>query len=359
MRAGLKSAMCPAVGAALVLAMPGVAHAAQKSVDMGTPRASQQTFQRVQSDVNNFFPRRVTIRVGDTVRFRPMAFHTVNLPRRGGGRVRDITPTGQKVSGAVDAAGAAFWFNGQDALAFNPMLLRPLFGQRRSYTGERAVLSGLPLTRNPRPMAVRFPKAGTYRYFCDLHLGMTGIVRVVRRNRPIPSARADRAAVRAQVQRTLRVARTLATGESPPANTVDVGRDGRGNVTYFGFVPSNLTVPSGTTVTFRMPARSEIHTATSGPGDPEKEPNSYLGQIVASLQSPTFDPRAVYPSEPPGTIGNLSPTFHGNGFWSSGVLDLNPRTPLPPSSAVRFVAPGVYQVICTIHPFMRGTVTVQ
>jgi plastocyanin len=326
---------------------------------MGVPRASQRDFQQRLSDVNDFFPHTVTINVNDTVRFVPSGFHTVNLPARGRGKLPIFAPTGQKVAGSLDAAGAPFFFNGQDALGFNPPLLRSLFGQRRSYTGARAVNSGLPLAERPRPMTVRFARAGTFRYFCDVHLGMTGNVRVLRAGRRVPSAREDRARVRAQVASTLRTARALQRTTSAPANVVNVGLQGRGNVSFFDFVPKRLTVPVGTTVTFRNPARSEVHTATSGPGNPEREPNSYLGQIVATLESPSPDARVFYPSDPPPGIASLTPTLHGNGFWNTGALDLDRSTPLPSSSAVRFAAPGVYQLWCLIHPFMNGTVTVQ
>ena len=72
------------------------------------------------------------------------------------------------------------------------------------------------------------------------------------------------------------------------------------------------------------------------------------------------DPRGTYPSDPPGTLAPLTPIFHGNGFWNSGALDEDPTTrTVPAANAVRFSAPGVYQVYCMIHPFMHATVTVQ
>ena len=50
--------------------------------------------------------------------------------------------------------------------------------------------------------------------------------------------------------------------------------------------PGAVTIPTGTTLNFRMhPARIDVHTATTGPGNPETEPNSYLGQIAASFNS--------------------------------------------------------------------------
>ena len=69
---------------------------------------------------------------------------------------------------------------------------------------------------------------------------------------------------------------------------------------------------------------------------------------------------AVSPAAPGDTsLVSLSPTTHGNGFWNSGVLDANSKSPLPESSSVKFDTAGTYTYYCLIHPFMRGTVTVQ
>jgi plastocyanin len=359
LRPDLRRPICAAVGLIFLLALPSAAQGAEKTVDMGVPREAQRAFQQRLSDVNDFFPHTVAIHRNDTVRFVPSGFHTVNLPASGGGKLPIIASTGQKVSGSVDAAGVPFFFNGLDTVGFNRTLLTSAFGKTRSYNGSKRVLSGLPLAERPKAMNVKFTKTGSFRYFCDVHLGMTGTVRVLSSDREVPSTRADNARVRAQVASTLRTARTLQSTTTAPQNIVNVGLQGRGGVNFFDFVPKQLTVPVGTTLTFRNPARSEVHTATTGPGDPEKEPNSYLGQIVASLESPTFDPRAIYPSDPPG-VQSITPVFHGNGFWSSGALDLDRSSPqVPPSKAVRFGAPGVYQFWCMIHPFMNGTVTVQ
>jgi plastocyanin len=328
-------------------------------VSLGPTRSAQKALQPTASDVNDFFPHRVTIHVGDRVRFVPNGFHTVDLPGRRTSKLPIITPVGAAIAGAVDAAGAPFWFNGQQQLGFNPQLLRSAFGKRRAYSGAKAVLSGLPIQQRPRPMTVRFTRAGTFRYFCDVHPGMTGVVKVVSARSRIPSAAQVRRTRRRQEASTLATARAQAkTPGVPPANTVDVGAQTKGNTSLFAFVPSALTVPRGTTVTFRMNARSEVHTATIGPGDPEKEPQSYLGQIEAGLQGPLLDPRGIFPSEPPGALAALTPAYHGNGFWNSGALDLDPTTPVPPANAVNFAAPGTYQVFCMIHPFMHATVTV-
>jgi plastocyanin len=351
----------PGLALVAALALPCAAQAAQKDVSLGPPVSAQKALQRTGSDVNDFFPHKVTIHVGDTVRFVPNGFHTVDLPGSRTRKLAVISPLGNPIAGSVDAAGAAFWFNGQSQLGFTPSLLRSSFGKRKSYSGGSAVNSGLPLAQRPKPMTVRFTRSGTFRYFCDVHYGMTGIVSVVRSSRPVPSARADRATLAAQVRTTLATAKAVAKTKAPPANTVDIGEEGKGNVSMFAFNPASLTVPVGTTVTFRMRARTEIHTATIGPGDPAKEsPPTYLSQIEAGLQGAVLDPRGVYPSDAPGALFALNAASHGNGFWNSGALDEDPATPtVPPSSAVQFAGPGVYQVYCMIHPFMHGTITVQ
>jgi plastocyanin len=359
MRTSRLLATCPVLGVLLVLAIPTAAIAAQKDVSLGPPRNAGKAINATGSDVNDFFPHKVTIHVGDKVRFVPNNFHTVDLPGRRTRKLPLITPTVQTVTGSVDAAGAPFWFNGQPQLGFNRLLLTSTFGASRSYTGAKALLSGLPLSNKPKPLTVKFTKTGSYRYFCDVHPGMSGIVKVVSSKSTVPTAAQDKRTLRRQEASTLATAKTLAKTAAPGNNTVDVGEQGKGNVAFFAFVPSTLSVPRGTTVTFRMHASTEIHTATIGPGDPEKEPQSYLGQIEAGFQGPTLDPRGVYPSEPPGALAALTPVFHGNGFWNSGGLDLDSTTrTVPPSNRVTFAGPGTYQVFCLIHPFMHATVTV-
>ena len=68
-----------------------------------------------------------------------------------------------------------------------------------------------------------------------------------------------------------------------PTNTLDVGRAGPGGVSMFAFLPAKRTVPVGTTMTFRMQTGDfETHTVTTGPGDPSKDPKSYLGALTVN-----------------------------------------------------------------------------
>jgi plastocyanin len=341
-----------------VLVVPVSASAATRSVDMGSPPSAAKSLGKFSADANAFFPSTTTIHVGDSVRFLPVGFHNLDLPKKGGGPTELFAPHGTN-AGLNDAAGVPFWFNGQPNLQFNFPALAPAgFGKTFTYTGAKGVQSGLPVAPKPKPVTVKFAKSGSYTYFCDIHPGMKATIRVKAKSKSIPSAKAHAKLVKDQVARAAATAKKLAK-VTPPANTVDLGVAGKGGVEIFAMVPAQTTVPVGTTVTFQMSTGTyETHTATFGPGNIE-DPASYIGKIAKSFEGPSIDNTGVYPSEPPGTLGSMNPALHGNGFWNSGGLDRVSATPLPPTSQVRFTAPGTYTFYCVIHPFLMGTVTVQ
>jgi plastocyanin len=340
--------------------MAPAAEAATKTVSMGPPPAAARTFERTYlATVNDFFPHGVSVRVGDSVRFVVAGFHSIEFPARGRQPVPFIVP-GPPVENLLDAAGAPFWFNGQPQLGFNLEQLAPAFGRTFTYTGRRRVTSGLPIAEGPpRPVTVKFTRRGTYTYYCNIHAGMEGRVRVAPKNGSVPTPRQDARRVQQQIARDINTAKGL-RDIAPAPGVVHIGSAGAGGVEHLGMVPSSLTVPAGTTLRFQMtPGSYEPHTATFGPGDPENDANSYLGQLAASLNMPFINGAVTYPSEPPGATGTLTPALHGNGFWNSGILDASTASPLPNSSSVTFGAPGAYAFYCLIHPFMKGTITVQ
>lgn len=355
MGSGMKWTLGSAV--VLALALPAGAQAATKSVNMGTNKAQQKVLQPYFADANAYFPGNVAIHVGDRVRFVPTSFHSVHFLGRSG-KLTPIFVPGPKIANVFDAAGAPFWFNGLNNAVTNGALFAPpgKFGKTLTTNGTQNIESGLPTAPNSKPMTVRFTKAGLYTYYCDLHPGMKGTVRVSPRSRPVPSTRADANRVRAQASKALAEAKKFPSLQAP-ANTVYVGYPGKYHTELFGFTPNKLTVPVGTTVTFKVPAFStETHTASTGPGNPDNEPKSYLGSIASGQD----DPRGGFPSDLP-TAGpaSLTPTLHGNGFWSSGAMDSFSATPLPQSNSVTFAQAGTYQFYCLIHTFMHGTITVQ
>jgi plastocyanin len=347
-----------AIGALALV--PVAAQAKTKVVTMGPTGKAAAALEKQSMTVNDFFPHGVTINVGDKVSFAAAGFHNLDIPAQGKDPAAFALPNGQKVSGANDAAGQPFWFNGLDQIGFNPVLVTSsLWGKKVSYNGTKGVQSGAPLGAKLKPVTVTFKKAGKVTYFCDIHAGMKGTVRVLAKGRKVPTAKQDAKAVKTQLARAVKIAKGL-TKKQVPGGTVDVGVAGPHGVEYFGMLPAKATVKVGDSLTFRMTQGSvEAHTATFGPGNPLTEPTSYQGGLAKSFESPTFDPRALYPSEAPPAVGTLTPVLHGNGFWNSGLMDTSNATPLAAANTVKFGAPGTYEYYCLLHPFMHGTVVVQ
>ena len=356
------------------LALPAASQALTKQVYEGLPAKAQKKFidPKLNTDAIDFFPHSSTIHVGDSVRFTATAFHNVDIPAAGKKPVTLLGPTGTSVAGSNDAAGTPYWFNGFPNFGFNKDLIEgspPVNydpfktakgkGSFFTYTGKKGVATPIPFGDNPKPLTVKFAKAGTVKYYCDLHPGMEGLIHVLPKSRTIPSAKADAKILQAQIDRDFAVAKSL-TKQAPPAGTIDVGKAGRYGVEYFSFFPGKTTVPVGTTLKFQItPLSYESHTATTGPGGPIDNPTSYLGIIAASFFSAQFVPQGIYPSDPFGTVGTLTPQSHGNGFWNSGALDNVKASPQPTNNSVTFTAPGTYEFYCMVHPQMHGTVIVQ
>src|SRR3954468_7496538 len=117
-----------------------------------------------------------------------------------------------------------------------------------------------------------------------------------------------------------------------------------------------MTVPVGTLLTFQMSRFSvAAHTATTGPGDPLREPDSFLGRISASVRATRpFDQQGVYPSDARGDPAFLTPMLHGNGLWSTGFMDRSDATPQPKTFQVKIVAPGTYNSTSFCPPSLRS-----
>ena len=175
-------------------------------------------------------------------------------------------------------------------------------------------------------MTVKFAKAGTFKVYCDLHPGMAASVTVAKKGAKIPTAKQDAAAVKKQGDAAIKAAKGLES-TNPGADTVDLGVAGKGGVRTSAWSrPTSRWRPARRSGSRCPRARYEAHTATFGPGDIEK-PDSYLGAIAASFESPAIDPRGAYPSDVPPV--SLSSTTHGNGFWNTGVLDVVRRRRCP------------------------------
>jgi plastocyanin len=383
------------------------AGAATKTVLAGgpPPKASQAGRLRFPAalDLNGFFRRRVTIHVGDSVRwvFSQRVVHTVTFLAPG-----TPVPTLEQqdpahpYTGVKDAAGNDFWFNGQPSLLIPPDHAAPVGGPTTDgrtyhnsglaahpYTGFKDVAGDdfwydgkapsllIPLdhagpvggaTTDGRtyhnsglsapafkPYKLRFTRAGTFHYVCLVHPGMTGTVRVLAPGHRVPSARANRRAAVREMRRAVREARKLARFH-PRGNRVVAAHD-RGVVSWFRFFPATRRIKVGQSVRFSISSRSEIHTIAFGP-------ESYRDNLEKNLiqggpVGPVFNPQIFLPSDRP-PLPPYDGTSHGNGFLNTGILDTNPSTPVPRTSTVRFTKAGTYIFECTIHPGMEGTIKV-
>jgi plastocyanin len=339
-----------------VAVAPTAASAKTKTVWAGSPPAAtgiektllgKPFINKYNPDVDDFFLHRVTINVGDAVTFKNAGFHTIDLPGSTGADLPLFTP-GALVTGVKDAAGVPFWFNGKvPTLGFNPLLHGPLGAT--PYDGTKRIDTGLPLGK-AKPLKVTFTKAGTFKYFCDVHPGMVGFVVVKPKGKTVPSAAQDAAALTSQITNDVLASKKLAN-KKPGKNKVSLGEAGKNGVELFQMFPAKLKVKAGTVVTFAMsPTSFDIHSASFGP-------KAYLTALNKSLKSPSIAQQALYRSDPLSPIP-LGPTTHGNGFANTGVLDNDKTGPLLASSKIKFTTKGTYKYVCIIHPFMKGTVTV-
>jgi plastocyanin len=300
-------------------------------------------------DINAFFNKRTTVNVGDSVSFQLLGFHTIDFPGKAGAALPLIV-AGKMATGVNDAAGNPFWFNGKvPNVGINPQLFAG--SKAKTYDGSRRWDSGAPLGK-PHPFKLTFTKAGTYKYFCDVHPGMIGTVVVKPAGASIPTAKRDAAATVAQATADVKAAARIVKAKQP-ANTVSLGQSTPGGVELYTMFPASLTVQAGTVVTFHMSRNTfETHTATFGP-------TSVLKKLAKGFEGANFPAQGVYPSDLPGTITE-SPTAHGDGFANVGALDNDAKTAqIPSSGKIDFSTPGTYRFVCLIHPFMQGTIIVK
>jgi plastocyanin len=341
-----------AAGAAAAIAAlaPSAAGAATRTVFVGGDGVAQNA--PPQFSPNAFLRKTITVHAGDTVRWRFRGFHTVTVPVRGKQPPAFAVPGAQKVSGVLDPAGRPFWFNGVlPTLSVNPQVAAPTRGT--SYTGSSFRNSGLPSGNNPQ-YRLRFTRTGSFTYYCAVHPGMTGTVRVVSSRRRVPTEAQNARAATTELNALARQARAAAARPAKGPLTVDLGRAPRGQrFTINAFFPSAINVKVGQAVQFTMAGQNpnEIHTITLGP--------------LSRTQVPFVDnrgnvnPEAAYPSDPPNAFPPYNPTLHGVGFLNAGLHDNDAATTtIPNTGAVTFAAAGQFQLKCLVHDGMDATVNV-
>jgi plastocyanin len=340
-----------AASAALVLGLTAASSSARgliAPVTAGPPKPTHVAH----LDFNGFFPTTTKIHVGDSVSFTINGFHTVSF--LSGQEAPALFVPASPISGKLDASGVAFWFNGKPNQVINPAVAAPNGGS--AYSGKGFLNSGLP-SPGSKPFAVKFLKAGTFKFDCIPHPGMQGVVKVLPKSKRVPTAGQDRATANAEETAAIREARSLGKVK-PPAATVLAGNDGSGPVAWLRFFPENLTIKAGTTVEFKIATRREAHTITIGPAAyREAIDQTFTTPQPNPMGPPTLlvNPLGFFPSDPP-PLPSYTGSNHGNGFEGTGILAGG--GPLPSSAKITFTKAGVYHYDCVIHPNMDGTITV-
>jgi plastocyanin len=346
------------IGAVAAACAAPAASAKTKVVVAGgpPPKAGQAGSVRFPAalDLNGFFRRKVTIHVGDSVRwvFSKRVVHTVTFLDPGQARppLEQQDPA-HPYSGFNDSTGAPMWFNGQPGITIPP---DHAFPQGGATMGARSYHNSGLSAPAFKPYKLKFTKKGSYKYICLVHPGMSGTVKVRPKSAAIPSGRADRRARVKEFRKAVKQAKGLAKF-NPTGNNVVAGYDS-GKVAWFRFFPETRTIKAGESVHFSIASNSEIHTMTFGP-----QPSADLVLVTPQPPGPPllqFNPFMFLPSDVP-PLPPYTGTNHGDGFFNTGIMDSNPQSPPPSSVDVTFTTPGNYLYECTIHPGMQATIKVE
>jgi plastocyanin len=340
-----------AAGIAALLIPASAAQAATKQVTIG-PAKPLAGVPPVAFDAD-FYPRKITIAKGDHLRFKwTTGFGDVIFVPKG----EDTPPLGvprpdKLVADAKDAGGNAMWFNGQPNLSPNIPNLMPQGG--KAIDGGKVVGSGFSFDGPMKPWKVRFTKPGTYRLTSVFHPTKKLTVTVKKNRKGVPGKKADKRRLAKQIKASTKLAKKLVAFEGPQGNVVRAGNDAKG-IAQIAFFPAKKTVKVGDAVKFEMSKDSiELHNIHFGPKD-------YLDPFAQSFLGEVFHPFVVYRSDAPGTAVSYDGTNHGNGYFNTGLLDADAKTPFPSSDSVTFAKAGTYAYYCAVHGNdMSGEIVVQ
>jgi len=271
---------------------------------------------------NGFYPRELTIQVGDTITWQFQGFHNVSF-----------------LSGATPPQ---FAIKDGDKMYANPQVLFRAGGN--TYDGVGFRNSGTPQGDTPFSYSLTFTKPGRYEYACTIHAGMAGVVNVVRD----PVAETPAAALgrgRAEQAASLAAATNAYQSLNPERNGSNItvrlvgSREDRYSILRFTREPLSISV--GTTVTWTVNDPFEIHTVTFTNGDEHLE-------FIIPVPQPNGPPKLEL------NAAVLTPTiktsYDGAGFVNSGLLFPagNPAN-LPSSFSLTFTKPGRYEYWCLVH----------
>jgi len=279
-----------------------------------------------------FLPTQITINVGDTITRTTGAefVHTVTFVS-GGQAPPVVRPEGNEI---IQPAETAFPAGGS------------------SYDGSGFINSGL-LEGKDKTFSLTFTKAGTYDYVCLLHPGMGGQVTVQAAGSAYPKAHeqvdaegnAELYAKLSQANQFLQSAQlTSKANANGTTNYTVVNGAGGNQATVLRFLPVNLTVKPGDSVTWFGDDPHEVHTVTF------YDRAGKVPDFIVPQPQPSGPPKLVVPhAAPEGDTDVDSNELYGSGLLLPGQI-----------YTFSFPKPGVYSYVCVIHApqGMFGTITV-
>jgi plastocyanin len=344
--------------------LPVAAQAATYTVAAGAPPKAKMPagFAQGLYDSDGYYPgskKPLKIHVGDTVKFVG-GFHTATfLGKASFSSLFLIQPdtTGGVYPAMNDAAGVPFYFGGQPKFVYGPSLV-PMGGKTVSNKTTTHNSGALFLAGN-KGYALKFTKAGTYRYVCLIHTQMKGSITVAPASAEVPTpaeaAKQGLEEANADVDEAIYAHLDRPSTVADPKNAVVEVGAGNKRFSLFAFYPQALSVKAGTTVTFKMGGPNEVHNVGFGPFAVQMD---FLRLTDFFPQGPTdpnqLSPAFIYGTDPAvgGVYTYTGNTMHGNGLFATPVMDLDARSPLPSEVKVNVPTPGVYTLICQIHPNM-------
>jgi plastocyanin len=300
-----------------------------------------------------YFPGSLTITQGDTVNWNFASFHTVTFPA-GGPPPALIEP----------GPGPGELMLGPGFFPIPPGPTAP----SGPYDGSTPISSGTPPEGGdetdpqdapPFVFSLTFTRAGSYHYICVLHPGMEGWLTVLPPGSAPPETPTQaRARGDAELQGRVGLLNALVNEAAPNADDDQVSGSvtvhtavagiGVGGASKLAFMPAELDdVRVGDVVVWYWSDPYEIHTVTF-PGN--QPPPEFVEPRFGPGGPGAGPPTLVIPANVAGPAGNNA--AYTGGYLNSGVKGVGA------SFAATFAAPGTYEYLCLVHPFMMGKITV-
>jgi plastocyanin len=340
-------------------------------------------------------PPKLKIRDGDVLHFlwNPDASldsaHTVTFPREGETVAAAQTKYEPLIPDADDGAGK---FMG-NPLTFNPSSTDCGAADNPcEYDGSHNVNSGFLTnhngTANPSEFSVKVfldlgsESRATVKFFCALHRGMVGQVRVVGSEFDTSTTTEAQMAADSTAQYTTETAAGIAAETAANQTGVTTSSDGSKTVTMTAgtaaphvevmeMLPNNVAIKPGDKVTW-VDKGFDIHTVTFPRGSGSNSVDPFQPPVCEG--SGTTDTPAPNPGGPPPfgcsspqaveapiDLGPKGPTAIASTTTvaSSGIiLSAAAQSPLPDRYTFSFPNAGTFAYMCRVHDNMTGTISV-